>query len=102
MPDDWETKHGLEPKNPADAAGDLNGDGYTNIEDFLNGLDPNAPKVEVADAADLCRSFHQNVVVICGRVDCGFNRPLAPVVGQYRTGEVHPRIEHCRGQAKRR
>jgi hypothetical protein len=46
MPDDWEIKHGLDPNDPADAAGDLNGDGYTNIEDFLNGLDPNAPKVE--------------------------------------------------------
>ena len=45
MPDDWEVKHGLDPHNPADAAGDLNGDGYTNIEDFLNGLDPTAPKV---------------------------------------------------------
>ena len=46
MPDDWETKHGLNPKDPTDAAGDLNGDGYTNIEDFLNNLDPQAPKVE--------------------------------------------------------
>ncbi|MEX2092874.1 MAG: pectate lyase [Pirellulales bacterium] len=42
LPDDWETKHGLDPRDPADAAGDLNGDGYTNIEDFLNGLDPRA------------------------------------------------------------
>ena len=46
MPDEWETKHGLDPKNAADAAGDLNGDGYTNIEDFLNGLEPTAPRVE--------------------------------------------------------
>jgi pectate lyase len=46
MPDDWETQHGLDPKDAADAAGDLNGDGYTNIEDFLNGLDPQAPKKE--------------------------------------------------------
>ncbi len=44
MPDDWETRHGLNPNNPADAATDLNGDGYTNIEDFINGLDPTAPK----------------------------------------------------------
>ena len=44
MPDDWETAHGLNPKDPSDANGDLNGDGYTNIEDYLNGLDPRAPK----------------------------------------------------------
>jgi hypothetical protein len=46
MPDDWEKKYGLDPNNPSDAAADLNGDGYTNIEDFLNRLDPKAPKVE--------------------------------------------------------
>jgi hypothetical protein len=40
MPDDWEVKHGLNPSDPSDAAGDLNGDGYTNIEKYLNGLDP--------------------------------------------------------------
>jgi hypothetical protein len=44
MPNDWETKHELNPNDASDAAGDLNGDGYTNIEDFLNGLDPKAPK----------------------------------------------------------
>ena len=46
MPDDWETNHGLDPSNAADASGDLNGDGYTNIEDFLNGLDPGSLKTE--------------------------------------------------------
>ena len=40
MPDEWETRYGLNPNDPSDAAGDLNGDGYTNIEKFLNGLDP--------------------------------------------------------------
>jgi hypothetical protein len=42
MPDDWETKYGLNPYHSLDAAGDLNGDGYTNIEEFLNGRDPRA------------------------------------------------------------
>jgi len=46
MPDEWELKCGLDPKDPSDASGDLNGDGYTNIEDFINGLDPKAAKVE--------------------------------------------------------
>ena len=45
MPDAWEMKYDLNPNDSADAAGDQNGDGYTNIEDFLNGLDP---KAEVA------------------------------------------------------
>jgi hypothetical protein len=33
----------------SDAVGDLNGDGYTNIEDFINGLDPRAPKTDWTD-----------------------------------------------------
>ncbi|HEY4248271.1 MAG TPA: hypothetical protein VGM64_15585 [Lacunisphaera sp.] len=49
MPDDWEIAHGLNPHDPSDAAGDLNGDGYTNIEDFINGLDPRAPKIDWTD-----------------------------------------------------
>ena len=44
MPDEWETRHGLDPKDASDASADLNGDGYTNIEDFINGLDPSDPK----------------------------------------------------------
>jgi hypothetical protein len=46
MPDEWETKHGLNPHDTSDAAGDSNGDGYTNIEEFLNGGDPAAPNVK--------------------------------------------------------
>ncbi|MBA7581988.1 hypothetical protein ES708_23907 [subsurface metagenome] len=40
MPDEWEKKSGLDPNNPADANGDINGDGYTNIEKYINGIDP--------------------------------------------------------------
>lgn len=37
MPDDWERAHGLNP-NRDDSAADRNGDGYTNIEEYLNSL----------------------------------------------------------------
>lgn len=43
LPDEWENKYGLNPYDAADAIQDLNGDGYANIEDFINGLEPNAP-----------------------------------------------------------
>ena len=38
MPDDWEKAHGLNPDDPHDASGDCNGDGYTNLEKYLNWL----------------------------------------------------------------
>ncbi len=40
MPDKWEKEYGLNPKDPSDANGDINGDGYTNIEKYINGIDP--------------------------------------------------------------
>jgi pectate lyase len=38
MPDDWERTHGLDPANPADGSADRDGDGYTNVEEWLNSL----------------------------------------------------------------
>lgn len=38
MPDEWETKSGLDPNNPEDRNEDPNGNGYTNLEEYLNQL----------------------------------------------------------------
>jgi hypothetical protein len=38
MPDDWERAQGLDPADAADGRADRNGDGWTNLEDWLNGL----------------------------------------------------------------
>jgi hypothetical protein len=40
MPDEWEIKYKLNPNDPSDAVLDCNGDGYTNIEKYINGIDP--------------------------------------------------------------
>lgn len=40
MPDKWEKKYGLNSNDPSDAVKDCNGDGYTNIEKYINGINP--------------------------------------------------------------
>ncbi len=58
MPDSWEDRMGLDKNNPDDRNGDLNGNGYTNLEDYLNSL---------ADAAGyLVRPIHFQIDTIIG------------------------------------
>ena len=38
IPDDWESAMGLDPNDAADGNGDLDRDGYTNIEEYLHSL----------------------------------------------------------------
>lgn len=38
MPDEWEKANGLDPNDPSDANKDCTGDGYTNIEKYINGI----------------------------------------------------------------
>lgn len=53
MPDDWEIAAGLNPNDPSDANGDCTGDGYTNIEKYINGI---STKVKV-DWTDLNNNY---------------------------------------------
>jgi len=38
IPDAWERMHGLDPNDPTDGAIDSNGNGYTNLEEYLHWL----------------------------------------------------------------
>ena len=40
MPDTWEVKHQMDPVKASDGSIDSDGDGYTNVEEYLNGTDP--------------------------------------------------------------
>jgi hypothetical protein len=47
MPDDWELKYDLDPKDPNDALGDLDDDGKSNLEEYREGSDPRGKGDEV-------------------------------------------------------
>jgi hypothetical protein len=51
IPDWWKKKYGLDLSDPNLASEDCNGDGYTNIEKYLDGLDP-TQKVDWHDPAN--------------------------------------------------
>jgi hypothetical protein len=55
LPDGWESAHGLNPFNPADASLDLDGDGVRNRDEYAAGTDPadpsSYPKVDRIDAS---------------------------------------------------
>ena len=40
MPDEWELRYKLNPQDSSDGSIDSDGDGYTNIEEFINGTNP--------------------------------------------------------------
>jgi len=42
IPDAWERERGLNPSDASDAGKDRDGDGYTNLEEYLNGLSRSA------------------------------------------------------------
>ena len=48
MPDTWEIKHQLNPASTGDGTLDTDDDGYTNVEEYLNGTDPRG-KVDYTD-----------------------------------------------------
>ncbi len=41
MPDQWEKTYGLDANSADDNSWDKDGDGYTNVEEYLNGTNPN-------------------------------------------------------------
>jgi len=43
MDDAWEVAHGFDPSNQADAIEDADGDGHTNLQEYLAGTDPHDP-----------------------------------------------------------
>jgi len=52
MADKWERAHGLKSTDPSDHKNDADNDGYTNIEEYVNGTNPNAATASLQDYAE--------------------------------------------------
>jgi len=52
MADEWESAHGLNARNRDDHKDDPDNDGYTNIEEYINGSDPNVATASLQDYAE--------------------------------------------------
>ena len=52
MDDTWETNHGLDPENAADADGDLDSDGLTNAEEFAANTNPTVADTDADGLSD--------------------------------------------------
>jgi hypothetical protein len=67
MPDSWESAHGLNPNSSADGNADRDGDGYTNIEEYINSLIPAvasaAPPPPAPPPASLTPGVPTNVLI---------------------------------------
>lgn len=54
IPDYWEIQFGLNPKDPSDAMADSDGDGYANIEEYVNNTDPRGGRTPVVYVSASC------------------------------------------------
>ena len=64
MNNSWETAHGLDPNNPADAALDKDGDGASNLVEYLAGTDPGGGSAPPPVNLSLIMSGSQNPAAI--------------------------------------
>ncbi len=63
MPDKWESYYGLNPNDIGDQNTDLDGDGYTNIEEYLNNTDPGQGSGIISDGQYALTASHSGKVL---------------------------------------
>ncbi len=65
MPDTWELEHDLDTVAMEDYLADPDGDGYPNLEEFLNGTDPNVAEADVQIDAAVFRQLQEDALTRC-------------------------------------
>ncbi|MBP7149587.1 MAG: hypothetical protein KBD01_18825 [Acidobacteria bacterium] len=68
MPDGWENAHGLNAGNPSDVGTDLDDDGYSNLQEFQDGTDPQNPSSRLLILLDrVAGNARVNFPVLAGK-----------------------------------
>lgn len=69
MPDWWEIQHGLNPNDPGDANLDCDGDGATNLEEYLAGTDPCDTTAPTIASVTATATFDTVIITFSEEVD---------------------------------
>jgi predicted dehydrogenase/pectate lyase len=91
IPDLWEKQNKLNPNDPSDAQADYDGDGYTNVEEWINGLTEHKPASRVSTETAIIKGqkvYNVGILGNCcthGAMLCRKfnNRPNTHVVAGY-------------------
>ncbi len=63
MPDKWESYYGLNPNDISDQNADIDGDGYTNIEEYINNTDPGQGSGILSDGQYVLIACHSGKIL---------------------------------------
>ncbi len=85
MPDAWELKYGLNAANATDGPMDADGDGYTNLEEYLNGTDP-AAQVPPRSVSFVSKGTDDGFVVESGE-NTNVGGTMNPIAGTFALGD---------------
>src|SRR5262249_7132174 len=102
IPDSWELAYGLNPADPSDAALDTDGDGQSNLQEFLAGTDPTSAQsvlrfhsVEFLRGTNpavslqfIAASNYNYTVLFCDDLKAGVWRKLVDVLAPHSVREV--------------
>jgi len=73
MPDHWEEQYGLNPKNSNDNKADPDTDGYTNIEEYINGT---SPRSSTNETQSTFRGLSQNFSTLKLNIQQNYPNPF--------------------------